>query len=92
MFVGISFSIKQSLTDNFINLVKSSYGFRAHFFEILYYFHQLPLLFLLANIVVIPLASLVLILGSITLLFNFIFNDLKNFLDINFSKKIRIKR
>ncbi len=42
----------------------------------LYYFHQLPLLFLLANIVVIPLASLVLILGSITLFFNFIFKPL----------------
>ncbi|WP_243754687.1 ComEC/Rec2 family competence protein, partial [Flavobacterium jejuense] len=39
----------------------------------LYYFHQLPLLFLLANIIVIPIASLVLIFGSITLVLNFIF-------------------
>ena len=39
----------------------------------LYYFHQLPLLFLLANLVVIPIASFVLIIGSITLILNFVF-------------------
>ncbi|MFP9112591.1 ComEC/Rec2 family competence protein [Flavobacterium sp. RHBU_3] len=39
----------------------------------LYYFGQLPLLFLLANIVVIPLSNLVLILGLITLALNFVF-------------------
>lgn len=39
----------------------------------LYYFNQLPLLFLVANIVVIPLASCILIFGSFTLLLNFIF-------------------
>ncbi|MCO6162079.1 ComEC/Rec2 family competence protein [Flavobacterium sp. NRK F7] len=42
----------------------------------LYYFHQLPLLFLLANIVVIPLGSFVLILGCVLLLLNFIFKSL----------------
>ena len=42
----------------------------------LYYFNQMPLLFLLANIVVIPLASFVLIFGCITLLLNFVFQPL----------------
>ncbi|MES2487601.1 MAG: ComEC/Rec2 family competence protein, partial [Bacteroidota bacterium] len=37
----------------------------------LYYFNQFPLLFLLANVVVIPLSNLVLGLGIITLLLNF---------------------
>jgi competence protein ComEC len=37
----------------------------------LYYFNQLPLLFLLANIVIIPLSSWVLILGIIILPLNF---------------------
>lgn len=37
----------------------------------LYYFNQFPLLFLLANIVVIPLSNGVLILGIITLILNF---------------------
>lgn len=39
----------------------------------LYYFNQFPLLFLLANIVVIPLSNAVLLLGIITLILNFIF-------------------
>lgn len=38
----------------------------------LYYFNQFPLLFLIANIVVIPLSNVVLVLGIATLLFNFI--------------------
>ncbi|ESU21034.1 hypothetical protein FEDK69T_27110 [Flavobacterium enshiense DK69] len=37
----------------------------------LYYFHQVPLLFFLANLVVIPLSSFVLILGIAILAFNF---------------------
>lgn len=37
----------------------------------LYYFNQFPLLFLLANIIVIPLSNGVLILGIITLILNF---------------------
>ncbi|OIQ21796.1 MAG: hypothetical protein BM557_03110 [Flavobacterium sp. MedPE-SWcel] len=41
----------------------------------LYYFNQFPLLFPIANIVVIPIATLVLILGIITLIFNFIYNE-----------------
>ena len=45
----------------------------------LYYFHQLPLLFLLANIVVIPIASMILIFGSIALILNFIFKPLAVF-------------
>ncbi|WP_116786862.1 ComEC/Rec2 family competence protein [Flavobacterium psychrotrophum] len=42
----------------------------------LYYFNQFPLLFLLANIVVIPLSNAVLVLGIITLILNFIFPTL----------------
>jgi competence protein ComEC len=38
----------------------------------LYYFNQFPLLFLVANIVVIPLSTLVLVLGLVVLTFNFI--------------------
>lgn len=37
----------------------------------LYYFHQLPLLFLLANLVVIPLSSFALLLGIGVLMLNF---------------------
>lgn len=37
------------------------------------YFKQIPTLFLLANLVVIPIATVVLILGTITLLLNFIY-------------------
>jgi len=39
----------------------------------LYYFNQFPLLFLLANIIVIPLSNIVLVLGIVVLLLNFIF-------------------
>ncbi|NJM79276.1 MAG: ComEC/Rec2 family competence protein, partial [Flavobacterium sp.] len=42
----------------------------------LYYFNQLPLLFLIANIVVIPLASFILIAGMISLALNFIYEPL----------------
>lgn len=38
----------------------------------LYYFHQFPLLFLLANLVVIPLSNVILVLGLIVLILNFI--------------------
>lgn len=41
----------------------------------LYYFNQLPLLFLLANLVIIPLSTAVLIGGIITLFFNFVLPD-----------------
>jgi len=37
----------------------------------LYYFNQFPLLFLVANIIVIPLSDIILILGLITLALNF---------------------
>jgi len=39
----------------------------------LYYFNQLPLLFLLANLVIIPLSTAVLVSGIITLFFNFVY-------------------
>ncbi len=38
----------------------------------LYYFNQFPLLFLVANLVVIPLSNVILVLGLIVLLLNFI--------------------
>lgn len=41
----------------------------------LYYFNQFPLLFLLANVLVMPLSTLVLVLGIIVLLLNFIWTD-----------------
>ena len=42
----------------------------------LYYLNQFPLLFLLANVIVIPLSNIILGLGIITLLLNFIFPPL----------------
>jgi competence protein ComEC len=42
----------------------------------LYYFNQLPLLFLIANLLVIPVASGILIIGIITLILNFVFQPL----------------
>ncbi|MQP24563.1 DUF4131 domain-containing protein [Flavobacterium sp. LMO8] len=41
----------------------------------LYYFNQLPLLFLLANLVIIPLSTAVLVGGLIILFFNFVLPD-----------------
>ncbi len=46
----------------------------------LYYFNQLPMLFLLANLVVIPLSSFVLIYGILILVLNFIFPEAAVFL------------
>lgn len=46
----------------------------------LYYFNQLPLLFLLANLVIIPLSSLVLIVGIVILPLNFILPSVAVFL------------
>jgi len=46
----------------------------------LYYFNQLPLLFLMANLVIIPLSSLVLIAGIVILPFNFILPTVATFL------------
>jgi len=41
----------------------------------LYYFNQFPLLFLIANLVVIPLSNIILVLGLLVLLLNFILTD-----------------
>lgn len=46
----------------------------------LYYFNQFPLLFLLANIVVIPLSNIVLMLGILVLALNFISADIAIFI------------
>ncbi|MCO6148128.1 ComEC/Rec2 family competence protein [Flavobacterium sp. NRK1] len=42
---------------------------------ILFYFKRFPLLFLLANLIVIPLSNIILLLGLIVLLLNFIWID-----------------
>ena len=46
----------------------------------LYYFNQLPLLFLLANLVIIPLSSLVLIVGIVILPLNYVLPSVAVFL------------
>lgn len=46
----------------------------------LYYFNQLPLLFLLANMIIIPLSSLVLIVGIVILSLNYILPSVAVFL------------
>lgn len=46
----------------------------------LYYFNQLPLLFLLANLVIIPLSSLVLIVGIVILPLNYVLPTVAVFL------------
>jgi competence protein ComEC len=45
----------------------------------LYYFNQFPILFLVANILVIPFVTLLLLLGVLTLILNFIFPMLAQF-------------
>lgn len=45
----------------------------------LYYFNQFPVLFLVANILVIPLVTLLLLLGVFTLILNFLFPMLAQF-------------
>jgi competence protein ComEC len=45
----------------------------------LYYFNQFPVLFLVANILVIPLVTLLLLLGVLTLILNFTFPMLAQF-------------
>ncbi len=49
---------------------------------ILYYFGQFPLLFLLANLIAIPLSSLILILGLALIPFNFLIPKLTIYLSI----------
>ena len=49
---------------------------------ILYYFGQFPLLFLLANLIAIPLSSLILILGLALIPFNFLLPKLAVYLSI----------
>ena len=49
---------------------------------ILYYFGQFPLLFLLANLIAIPLSSLILILGLALIPFNFLFIKLSVYLSV----------
>ena len=49
---------------------------------ILYYFGQFPLLFLLANLIAIPLSSIILILGLVLIPFNFLLPKLAVYLSI----------
>jgi len=46
----------------------------------LYYFNRFPLLFLVANLVVIPLSNIILVMGLLVLLLNFIWADAAVFL------------
>jgi competence protein ComEC len=48
----------------------------------LYYFGQLPLLFLLANLIAIPLSSIILILGLALIPFNFLFPKVAVYLSV----------
>jgi competence protein ComEC len=41
----------------------------------LYYFNRFPLLFLIANLVVIPLSSIILLLGLLVVILNFVWTD-----------------
>ncbi|WP_320815850.1 ComEC/Rec2 family competence protein [Flavobacterium sp.] len=56
----------------------------------IYYFNQFPILFLAANIIVIPLTTLVLLLGILTLFFNFISIGIASVFGILLSKIIQI--
>ena len=56
----------------------------------LYYFNQLPLLFLLANIVIIPLSSFVLLYGIVLLIFNFVAPEFSIYLGKLLSFSIRL--
>lgn len=61
------------LVNYFVDLLTISFAAQIGVLPLsLYYFHQVPLLFFLANLVVIPLSSFVLILGIAVLAFNFI--------------------
>lgn len=56
----------------------------------LYYFNQLPLLFLLANLVIIPLSSFVLLYGIVLLIFNFVAPEFSIYLGKLLSISIRL--
>ena len=56
----------------------------------IYYFNQFPVLFLVANIVVIPLTFVILSLGILTLFFNFIPIGIASFFGIILSKAIQV--
>ena len=54
----------------------------------IYYFNQFPILFLVANIIVIPLTTLILALGILTLFLNFISPSIASIIGIVLSKVI----
>ncbi len=56
----------------------------------IYYFNQFPVLFLVANILVIPLTFVILSLGILTLFFNFISSSIASVFGIVLSKTIEI--
>lgn len=65
---------KSKITKFFIDLTLVSLAAQIGVLPLsLFYFNQFPILFLVANIVVIPLATFILWLGIATLLLNFIF-------------------
>lgn len=56
----------------------------------IYYFNQFPVLFLVANIIVIPLTFAILSLGIVTLFFNFISATIASFFGVVLSKTIEV--
>ena len=56
----------------------------------IYYFNQFPVLFLVANIIVIPLTFLILSLGIATLFFNYFLKSVAEYIGIFLSKSIEI--
>jgi competence protein ComEC len=56
----------------------------------IYYFNQFPVVFLVANIIVIPLTFLIVSLGIATLFFNYFLNSISDYFGILLSKSIEL--
>ncbi|GGB70420.1 competence protein ComEC [Flavobacterium suaedae] len=68
---------KYKAVNYFIDIVAISFVAQLGVLPLsLYYFNQFPLLFPIANIVVIPLVTVLLIMGILTLVLNFVYTDL----------------
>lgn len=68
---------KYKAVNYFIDIVAISFVAQLGVLPLsLYYFNQFPLLFPIANVVVIPLVTVLLIVGITTLVLNFVYTDL----------------
>lgn len=68
---------KYKAVNYFIDIVAISFVAQLGVLPLsLYYFNQFPLLFPIANVVVIPLVTILLIVGITTLVLNFVYTDL----------------